>query len=119
LDAELQERDAALVWEMADTGERWEAERKTISALLARAHAIDSSLRPFHGTAQSYQAGSRNTLVALQPHRMPVLEAAAKILEGVRVRQQAGVIERQMREASERGDEPYSPPPARDEPKRS
>src|SRR5207244_5341537 len=61
LDAELQERDAALVWDMADTGERWEAERKTISALLARAHAIDSSLRPFHGTAQAYQAGSRNT----------------------------------------------------------
>ena len=108
LDADARKRDAALIQDFITTRARWQEERATLFADLAKAHAIASSLRPDPSVV--YTPDSRGTLVALHPPQMGILETAAKVLEGVQVRKQAALVESQHRAAAARGDAPYKPP---------
>src|SRR5439155_15497427 len=105
LDVDLRRRDAALVADITRTAARWQAERSALLADLSRAHSIDASLRPDRSTI--YVNDSRGTLVPLASG--PILGAAQKILDDVKVRLLAAEIDRQHQAAAARGTE-YKPP---------
>src|SRR5207253_2996980 len=81
-------------------------DRDALRADLDKANALASALRPDRSTI--FVADSRGTLVPLASG--PILRAAAQILDDVKTRQQATVIEEQNRRAAARGDAPYAPP---------